>query len=121
MPLWIPPTVAKEPHLTLSGWSMFLVLLPGIGTPTAHVAGYNDVIGEGRVSSPIVSLDASSRCCVTASGRVYRLAGQPGLGSDASYVWARWLRIWDATVQEDLSQATLADFAAAAPAPAHGD
>ena len=112
MPIWTPPTSAEQPDLTLLGWAVFLVLVPEIGTPTAHAVGYNLRDGEGRVSSPIVKVDDQRRCVVTSTGRVYRLSGQPGLGSDASYVWARWLRMWNADVKEDLSQATLAGFEA---------
>ena len=112
MPIWIPATTDSEPALTLSGWAVFLVLVPGIGTPTTHVAGYHERGREGRVSSPIEKVDDEKRCVVTSSGRVYRLYGRPGLGSEASYVWARWLSIWNVDVKEDLSQATLDGFEA---------
>ena len=110
MSIWIPPTIAEQPGLVLSGWSAFKVLLPEIGSPTAHLAGYNERAGEGRVSSPLESFDATSRCGITSSGRVYRLSNHSGLGGEASYVWGRWLGIWSATVLQELSLEELAEF-----------
>ena len=104
MPLRIPPTTAVQPDLTLTGWAAFEVLVPGIGHPTLHFVGYHDRDAEGRVSSHIETFDSATRCGVSASGRVYRLWGDPGLRGDAQYVWARWLRIWDAAVVRDCSE-----------------
>jgi hypothetical protein len=105
--LWIPPTTADQPDLTLTGWAVFEALLPAIGHPTVHFVGYHAADSEGRVSSPIEQFDSASRCGVSRSGRVYQLAGEPGLGADAQYVWARWLRIWEATVVRDCTDSVV--------------
>ena len=110
MPLWLPPTAAEQPDLTLIGWAVFKVLAPEIGYPTEHLVGYNERGVEGRVSSPVQSFDAKNRCGVTSTGRVYRLNGRPGMGSEASYVWDKWRRIWSAEVLEELSQQVLDEF-----------
>ncbi|MEO8119743.1 MAG: hypothetical protein ABI606_10525, partial [Rhodoferax sp.] len=56
-----------------------------------HLVGRAD--GEGRVSSKVMQVDAAQRRVTTRSGRVYLLAGEPGLDSDAQYVWNRWLHL----------------------------
>ena len=115
MSIWTPPTVAQAPGLVLSGWRAYKVLIPANqGLVTAHLVGYNETDGEGRVSSSLVRFDLESRCGATASGRVYRLTNHEGLGADAEYVWAKWLRIYDAEVLESLSLAALSDFISAA-------
>lgn len=115
MPIWSPPTVAESPGLVLSGWSAYKVLIPRKGGRlTAHLAGYNETEGEGRVSSELVRFDLASRCGVTSSGRIYRLTAHEGLGSDAAYVWARWLQIQNAKVIESLSLGALNEFVLAA-------
>ena len=97
MPTWTPPPTVSQPGVELRGWAAFEALLPGIGHPTLHFVGYNDAIGEGRVSSPILQFDGATKCGISRSGRIYRLVGGAGLGNDAQYVWARWLSTWDAT------------------------
>ena len=113
LPLWIPPTIADQPGVALTGWGVFKVCLPKIGCPTAHMVGYNERSGEGRVSSPLTKFDSKSRCGVTSSGRVYRLVGEPGLGGEASYVWDRWMSIWDSSEVRELSLEMLDEFIAA--------
>ncbi|GAC1527397.1 MAG: hypothetical protein NVS2B4_04720 [Ramlibacter sp.] len=47
---------------------------------------------RGQVSMPIVRMDLKRRRALTRSGRVYHLAGRPGMNSDALYVWGLWKR-----------------------------
>ena len=113
LPIWIPPSLANQPGVPLSGWAAFKVLVPEIGHPTAHLVGFNEHCYEGRVSSPLKRFDVESRCGVTSSGRVYRLLGQPGLNGDGAYVWERWVGAWNATVFEELSLEALDEFVTA--------
>ena len=112
MPIWIPPSLEDQPGVTLSGWAAFKVFLPGNGFPTAHLVGYNERVGEGRVSSHMVKFDAASMCGVTSSGRLYRLLGEPGLAGDAAYVWQRWTNRWSADAHEEMSAEALSAFLA---------
>ena len=110
MSLWLPPTSAKQPDVTLIGWAIFMVMVPKIGKRTVHFAGCSECGGEGRVSSPIEKLDPKNKSGVSSTGRVYRLKGPPGLGSDAQYVWDRWLSISSASVLADVSREVLSQF-----------
>ncbi len=111
MPIWTPPPVAEAPGLLLSGWRAYKVFVPEkYGHPTAHLVGYNETDGEGRVSSALVKFDLATRCGVTASGRIYRLTNHEGLGGDAAYVWNKWVGIYQAQVLETLSLEALNQF-----------
>lgn len=111
MSIWLPPTAEEQPEVSLVHWGAFEVLVPELGAPTIHVAGFR-VGGEGRVSSPVAKVDATNRCVVTSTGRVYRLLGAPGLQGDSTYVWERWVWKWHATVLRDAAPALLQSFAA---------
>ena len=113
MPLWIPLTSAEQPEVTLTNWRVFEVLVPEIGRPTFHFVGYCGPEHAGRVSSPVEEFDPVNRCGVSSTGRVYCLAGTPGLNGDAEYLWLKWLRIWGASVLRDCSQEALVEFAEA--------
>jgi hypothetical protein len=52
-----------------------------------HFVGFCVMSQDGRVSTEILELDASSRTGVTASGRHYELIGPCGFDRDAEYVW----------------------------------
>jgi len=114
MSVWLPPTAAEQPNVTLTSWAAYEVQVPGLDVPTIHVAGYAEWEGSGRVTSPLQSIDAQHRSVVTSTGRVYRLAGAPGLSGDAEYVWRRWVRLWNATELSDATAALLEQFTAAA-------
>lgn len=89
--IWAIGPVEDEPQVSLEDWSVFEVLVPGIGVKTRHFVGTNLHGREGRASSPIVEFDATTRQGRTSSGRVYQLVGKrTGLCSDASYVWNIW-------------------------------
>lgn len=103
MPIWLPAASTAEPSVTLTSWAAFEVLLPQIGSPTAHVVGFSEEGREGRVSSKVLRLDYSRRQATTSTGRVYRLSGPPGLNGDAEYVWTQWLQAWDGTVLRELT------------------
>lgn len=114
MTVWLPPTAAEQPNVTLTSWAAYEVQVPDLDAPTIHVAGYAESEGSGRVTSPLRSVDAQHRSVVTSSGRVYRLAGGAGLSGNAEYVWRRWLRLWDATVLSDATSTLLEQFTSAA-------
>ncbi|MEM5329549.1 hypothetical protein VSR34_23575 [Paraburkholderia sp. JHI2823] len=48
--------------------------------------GYSRETRDGRVSTPVVELDAEARRGRTASGRIYHLVGPSGWSSDGEYV-----------------------------------
>jgi hypothetical protein len=60
------------------------------GAWTAHLTGFSREGCRGRVSTAIVRFELSARRVLTASGRVYELAGRPGFNADAFAVWGSW-------------------------------
>jgi hypothetical protein len=111
MPVWTLETVTNLPQITLDSWSVFEVPLDGpTGAKTRHLVGYWPQGGSGQVSSAVVRFDASTRCAVTQSGRVYQIGGRPGSHSEARYVWARWKSINDIDQETDVSAEVYADI-----------
>ena len=94
MPVWKVAPVTERPEVTLTGWAVFDVPdEDSTAEPTRHLVGWSCEDREGRVSSPVMTFDARTASFSTRSGRIYRLSGQPGLGSDAVYVWQFWLHM----------------------------
>jgi len=112
MPTWLPPATAEQPNLVLTSWSAFEVLIPRLGKPTLHVAGWAVDEGSGRVSSPVVTIDERQRRIVTRSGRVYGLNGDPCDHPDVAYLVQAWLQAFDATLLHDATQEVWCRFSA---------
>ena len=111
MPVWSLETVTNLPEITLDAWSVFEVPLNGLKDAwTRHLVGFSREGCNGQVSSTVVRFDASTRCGVTKSGRVYQLAGRPGSDADARYVWARWKSINNVEEERDVSDEVYADI-----------
>lgn len=92
MPLWKISPIAEEPSLILHDWCVYEV--DGVyDGPSRHFVGTKSGEWSGRVSSRIETFDATTLRGVTASGRVYQLAGPRGSSSDGEYVWAAYCRI----------------------------
>lgn len=102
---WEVGSVDQEPDKTLDAWSVYEVPFDGPGMPpTRHLAGFVRETCRGRVSMPIVRFDPERRRALTRSGRVYHLAGRPGLNSDALYVWGLWKRTNRVSDGRDVTQ-----------------
>lgn len=104
MPVWNIEPVSEVPEVTLEAWKVFEVPLDGNGW-TRHFVGYARELRQGQVCSPVVSFDPATRSGITRSGRVYRLAGRPGVDADALHVWNRWKSINDITQERDVTDA----------------
>lgn len=88
---WRFSEVSGPATRTLDAWSVYEVSKSGTDGPwTAHLTGFSREGCRGRVSTAIVRLDVSARRVLTASGRVYELAGRPGFNADALAVWGSW-------------------------------
>lgn len=79
--------------MQLSSWRAYEVAHPRGEALSRHLVGYVLDCDHGQVSSPVVRIDTAARCCVTHSGRVYELVGEPGYNEDAMYVWHRWMEV----------------------------
>lgn len=109
MAVWQIDSIPGRPQVTLTDWAVFDVPLNGLEQPwTRHLAGWSCEDGQGQVCSAVQLFDPSTRSCITGSGRVYRLQGRPGLGSDGEYVWNRWKGIAGITQQRNVTQEVLA-------------
>lgn len=86
MLIWIPTTVDQEPSTTLVWWAVMQ-----FADGDRSFVGYAVESREGRVSSAVRTFDPKTLRGVTDSGRVYRLQGRPGLDSEGSYVWNRYV------------------------------
>lgn len=93
MSAWKPPSVAEEPSLVLTQWSVREVTEPD-GTVGRHLVGFHIAHSSGRVSSPILDWSAETATFTTRSGRRYKIHGAPGWGTDGEYVWSVWLARW---------------------------
>ena len=109
MPVWKASSIEERPSVTLTQWQVFEVR--GIAEDnfsTVHFVGYNIEEQEGRVSSPVVEFDVTTRRGQTQSGRIYELRGAPGVDEDAAYTWGRWKNINDATDEVDITASFVA-------------
>jgi len=88
--IWPIDSVDVRPRVQLSSWRAYEVAHPRGEALSRHLVGYVLEHDHGQVSSPVLRVDPVARCCVTHSGRVYELVGEPGYSEDASYVWLRW-------------------------------
>lgn len=94
--------VAREPETCMSQWGLYLVR-NAQGVRTRHLVGRAN--GEGRVSSPIKTIDVGRRTALSQSGRLYRLVGSSGFDSDGGYVFNTWLRGTQTTVVREVTPA----------------
>lgn len=91
--IWPIDSVDVRPRVQLSSWRAYEVAHPRGEALSRHLVGYVLDCDHGQVSSPVVRIDTAARCCVTHSGRVYELVGEPGYNEDAMYVWHRWMEV----------------------------
>lgn len=104
MTVWSIGSIERRPNVTLRDWAVFDVPLNGPDQPwTRHLAGWSCEDRQGQVCSAVRRFDPLTASCVTASGRVYRLLGRPGMGMDAEYVWNRWKGIAGITEERDVT------------------
>lgn len=86
--IWATSPVEETPEIILGSWRVMQ-----LDNGDRHFVGYNLTEHSGRASSKIVIFDPVTKQGVTASGRIYKLQGEPGWNADAFYVWGNWCRI----------------------------
>ena len=94
--------IGAEPETRISEWALYLVT-NARGVRTRHLVGRAN--GEGRVSSPIKTIDVHTRTATSHSGRLYRLVGDSGFDYDGCYVFNTWLRATRTTVVREVTPA----------------
>jgi len=85
--------IEQQVAITLEAWSVFEVQLPHETAPTWHLCGFRLETRRGKVSSAISAFDPQAARCITRSGNVYQLHGQPGANADALATRGQWLRM----------------------------
>lgn len=103
MPIWSTASVAEEPIIQLSRWSVARLFQGASCFDIAY--GYRDCARSGRISSPIVGIENGSGRLITQSGRRYALVGSPGIDPDGLYVLRMSLRAGDVTDEQGVSAA----------------
>lgn len=84
MPIYLHPPGEGSETVYLERWS-----IREFGNGERRFVGFSRETRDGRVSTPIVELDAEARRGRTASGRIYHLVGPSGWSSDGEYVFNR--------------------------------
>lgn len=102
MPIWSPRPASELPRILLSQWRVF-----ELADGSRHFVGIDMFDRSGRVSSPIVTLDAAARQGTTHTGRIYELVGRHGWSVQAEYVWNRWCEIYGVTSYADVTDRLL--------------
>lgn|GEM_PF-7014575 len=101
--VWPLASSAEKPEISIQDWEIHEVQLPDRKERTRHVVGLVGWHREGVVSSAITELDTATHTAKTESGRVYILGTRTGGNLDSEYVWNRWLRINNATGDENVT------------------
>lgn len=81
-----PPAPASEPITELRDWDMF-----ELSAGRWHFVG-TTVYSRARVSGVVLWFDVDSLSGATASGRVYHLAGEPGVSEVVEWLWQEWCK-----------------------------
>jgi hypothetical protein len=88
----------------ITRWSVKEVLCEWSDVRTRHLVGYIQSMRDGRASSPIQQFDPGKMSIQTRSGRIYQLVGEPGINSDADYIWKHYKRSNGATDEIDVTK-----------------
>lgn len=115
---WRVGPVTGAVDRTLDAWSVYEVSQAGPDGPwTAHVSGFSREGCKGRASTSIIRFDLEARRVLTTSGRVYELAGRPGVNGDAFAVWGSWKHRNGVRAERDVTMVVVEEMlAAGAPA-----
>jgi hypothetical protein len=89
MPIYLHPPGEGSERVYLERWS----IRESGGNGERRFVGFSRETRDGRVSTPIIELDAKARKGRTASGRIYHLVGPSGWSSDGEYVFHRFTEI----------------------------
>lgn len=108
MSIYRPPPPDEVPEITLLRWRVYRVPAKD-GGHTDHFVGYNRSWMEGRVSSEVKTFNTETKVGATRSGRLYALSGEPGMDSDAEYVWHAWKYVNEIT--DDQVEDVTAEYA----------
>ena len=90
--------VDAQPLLTLERWRVYET-----NRGDRHFVGYCVETHDGRVTTAILSFNASTKTGVTTSGRRYLLKGWPCFDSDAEHVWSFYTSQNEITETRDVS------------------
>lgn len=90
--IWSASSVVSEPQKWLENWQVYKVVKAAIQPELFgyHFVGFDVRGGHGAVSSKLEKFDPVKMCGVTVSGRIYQLAGLPGVDDDAQYTLKSW-------------------------------
>ena len=83
MGIWKSPPVELQPIVFLSRWQVMET-----DEGYRYFIGHNMETMSGRASTCIVNFDPETRRGVTGSGRIYELAGESGVDTEANNLWA---------------------------------
>lgn len=101
---WTLKCILCSPSRTLDAWSVFEDFHGGPRLVwTRHLVGWKREGCVGQVSTSVTEFDPVRRRARTCSGRVYELAGRPGLNADAIAVWARWKYVNGVSAERDVT------------------
>lgn len=87
-------SVSEEPVVEVFGWHFVQESVGGC----FRLVGFKADDQCGRITSPLAEVDMHARTVVTASGRLYRLLGEPDPIAAAHIVHAH-LKRWELTVE----------------------
>lgn len=94
--------------VVLHQWGAFLLLLPTLKEPTIHLVGINQATQLARVSSAVISTNASRSHWITSS-RIYRLAGPPSPAVFCISMLRTLTAGWRAALLADMTEFLLVD------------
>lgn len=101
---WVLTSIVSLPSRTLDAWSVFEVPFDGPEHPwTRHFFGWKREGCVGQVSTAVTAFDPERRRGLTRSGRVYELAGRPGMNADALAAWSRWKHVNGISEERDVT------------------
>lgn len=101
--IWPIESVADRPEIALSRWRLYEISAAWSEAPTLHLVGWATETAHGQVSSPVHHVDPANRCCMTRSGRLYRLIDAPGDCDDAALCSGAWKQLNGADDERDLT------------------
>ena len=103
MSFWTPHQPTVHERVIMARWRVWEVQVPLYDAPSWHVVGYLVEARQGKVSSALATVHATTDEVTTKTGKIYLLEGDPGIDGDASHVWEAWQREHDVQVLREVT------------------